>query len=107
MVVVSLLCHYGESPLPAPLHKALKELASNTNNDILHRLANGISYSQVNFTQVANPQLLPYVINGAKSGSMSVKVCSVKQIQKKHISKQYSRRCDSKTFEQRAVLINF
>jgi len=73
MIVISLLCHHGESPLPSGLHKTLKELANSTKPDILQNLANGISWSQTNFTEVANIQLLPYVLMGAKSGTMSVK----------------------------------
>ena len=75
MVVSYLLCYHGENSLPSWIHKALKELVALPQNDIVQRLGNDISWSQVHFTQLANAQLLPYVIMGARSGNMGVKVC--------------------------------
>ena len=74
MVVTYLICYYGESGIPSFVHKALKELSASIKSDLLHSLANNIGWSQQNFTAIANVQLLPYVILGAKSGNMTVKV---------------------------------
>ena len=74
MALTYILTHLGESPLPGFVQKLLKEVSSSTKSEVLQRLGNSISWSQANFTEISNPQLVPYVVQGAKNGNMAVKV---------------------------------
>mgnify|MGYP000239868884 CR=1 FL=1 len=82
MFVTYLICYYRESGFPSFVHKALKELSASIKTDLLQSLANNIGWSQTHCTDIANAQLLPYVVLGAKSGSMTVKVSFKKSDQK-------------------------
>ena len=74
MALTYILAHLGESPLPGFVQKLLKEVSSSTKSEVLLRLGNSISWSQANFTEVSNGQIVPYVVLGAKNGNMAVKV---------------------------------
>ena len=73
MLLTYLLVHYQVHQLPNQVISVVKKLVSSKDNGVLLKLSNAISWSQ-NENDAANTALLPFIIQGAGHGTMTVKV---------------------------------